>query len=234
MITVVLMEPKNSGNIGALARVMKNFELERLSLIDPKVDHLSRIAKNRAKHAQDILKNVKVVTKKTLSSFDYLIGTTALVGSDYNIPRSGLTPSILANKINHLKKNKKINIGLLFGREGNGLTNEEVRFCDATVTIPASLQYGTLNISHAAAILFYELFGTSRKSTTTSHLLPVSGKEKKYLFKQIDGLLKTLDYTTQEKLATQRLLWRRILGKAMLTKREAFALFGFFRKIKKK
>ena len=55
-------------------------------------------------------------------------------------------------------------VGIVFGREGTGLNDHELSLCDAIVTIPASVAYQTLNLSHAAAIMFYELFNSESKN----------------------------------------------------------------------
>lgn len=221
------MEPENEGNVGAIARVMKNFGFKNLVLINPKTE-ITEITKARAKHAQDILNNVKIKDSSFLKTMDTLIGTTAKVGTDYNIPRSPLTPKEMAKKITIKKKT-----GILIGREGIGLTNEEIRGCDFTVTIPTSKKYFTLNISHALGIILYEIFQQNETKTSISNIEPASKKEKNVLSGQIHKILDKLTFTTVDKVETQRRVWKRFIGKAMLTKREAFALIGFFKKIMK-
>ena len=219
MINVILLRPENSGNIGAIARAMANFDLKNLILVDPCVDHLNQEARNRAKHAQSILKKAKVLKK--IPKMDYLIGTSAITGTKYN-PRSPLTPKQLISKV---PLNKKI--GLLFGPEGTGLVNDEILACDFVVTIPASKKYGTLNLSQACVILFYELFEKEKNIRELA-----SSKDKEVLLVFINKVLSKMKFSTSEKLQTQKITWKRVLGKSFLTKREAFALIGFFKKIK--
>jgi TrmH family RNA methyltransferase len=233
MISIILLEPENAGNVGAVARSMANFGFKDLILIDPKCDPKSRDAIRRAKFAGSILKKAKIRTKKVLDRFDYVIATTAKLGNDYNIPRSPISPKQFAEKVAVLKK-KKTKIGILFGREGIGLTNEEVRACDFVVTIPSSKSYGTLNISHAVNILLYELFVAFEKPTISSHIVMASSAEKKQLLKLFNKVLNSLNFATPAKKQTQVTVWRRIMGKSFLTKREAFALMGFFKKLIKK
>ena len=86
MISVILIEPEHSSNVGAVARAMANFDFAELVLINPKCNHLDKDAILRAKHsALKILKNAKVKDFSYLKQFDYLIGTTAKIGTDYNI-----------------------------------------------------------------------------------------------------------------------------------------------------
>ena len=226
MVIVILIEPLTEGNVGAIARVMKNFELKELVLINPKCNHLGLDAVSRAKHGKDILRKAKVKKFNYLKSFDYLIGTTAMLGSDYNIPRSPITPEQMAGK---LSKGK---VGIVFGRESSGLTNKEVQMCDFVVTIPCSKKYPTLNLSHAAAILFYELFRKVGSEGVGEHIAMASKKEKEVILSSVDDVLNKLEWQTKEKKDTQKIIWKRIVGKSFLTKREAFALIGFFKKLK--
>ena len=219
MLNVILLRAEKPGNIGAIARVMKNFDLDKLILVNPQCNHLSKEARNRAKHAQDVLENAKVLKK--IHKMDYLIATSAKRGSMYN-PRSPLTPNEVAKKIP-----KNCNVGLLIGPEGKGLSNKEILDADFLVTIPASKKYGTLNVSHACAILFYEFFGKGQILQE-----PASPIDKKELVKLVHKKINKMKFATKEKKATQKIVWKRLLSKAFLTKREAFVLFGFFKKVK--
>lgn len=219
MLNVILVKPENSGNIGAVSRVMANFNLKNLILVNPKCNHLSQEARNRAKHSQLILKKAKVVKK--IPKMDYLVATTAIRGTAYN-PRSPLTPTQLSSII---PKNKKI--GLLIGPESSGLSNKEILSADFVVTIPTSKKYSTLNVSHACAVLFYELFN---KEKTINEL--ASLKDKEVLLDNINKTLDKMKFSTSDKKNTQKIVWKRIIGKSFLTKREAFTLIGFFKKVK--
>lgn len=227
MISIVLIEPKTQGNLGAIARVMKNFEFDELILINPKCK-TGKEAIKRAKHAKDILQNAKIKNINYLKNFDYIIGTTAVLGTDYNIPRSPLMPEELAKKIVKIKNSK---IAILFGREDTGLTTEEIRRCDFIVNIPASKNYKTLNISHALAIILYEIFNLKNKNITKEKFIPASKKEKEQILKMVGKILDKMEFATKSKKETQKKVWKRIIGKGMLTKREAFALMGFLKKL---
>ncbi len=228
MLSIILMQPEHPGNIGAVARAMANFDLENLVLVDPLVDHLSEEAKRRAKHAGKVLSDAKVITRKELwKSFDTIIGTTARTGTDYNIPRSHLTLKEFSSRCKKAFDSSH-KLGLLLGREGKGLSNPEVRKCDFVVKIDASSTYPTLNLSHAAVILFHEIFHSSVEASKIEY---ASLKEKEVLLKQVDQTLRKMEFATKDKLETQKKVWKRVVGKAMLTKREAFALIGYFKKL---
>jgi len=230
MITIILIEPETPGNIGAIARSMKNFDFERLVLISPKCNHLSKEALDRATHAKEILKNALVKDFSYLKEFDYLIATTSQIGTDYNIPRSPITPEQLAEKLAKINL-KNLNIGILIGREGIGLKNKEILMADFVVTIPSSKSYPTLNAAHAATVLLYEIFKKLGKNKVSEHIIFATKTEKEIILKKIDNILNKLEFATKGKKETQIKIWKRLIGKSFLTKREAFALMGFLRKL---
>ena len=193
MVSVILIEPQEPGNIGAVARAMANFGLKSLVLISPACDHLSEDARRRAVHAGKILENAKAADFSYLKKFDYLVGATSVMGTDYNIPRSPVQPSEFAER---MPKNKRA--GLLFGRESSGLTNKEIEMCDFVVTIPTSRKYAAMNISHAAAILFYELF-KGKGENITDHVRMASGKDRAIILQNFNEVLDFLEFPTKEK-----------------------------------
>ncbi len=216
-LSVILVEAKNSGNVGAIARSMANFGFSKLILVNPRCKHLSQTARNRAKWAQDVLKKAKVVNK--IPKVDTLIATTAKLGSDYNIPRVPISPK-------QLSKVAKGNIGLLFGRESIGLTNEEIQQADFVVSIPASKKYPVMNLSHAVTILLYEI----SKEDHTFHIKLATEADKRQVLKLLNQKMKSMDFKTKEKKQTQIKVWKRMISKSFLTRREAFALMGFLKK----
>ena len=229
MIELILVQPENPENLGSIARVMKNFDFNKLTLIKPKIKKDNEKALIVAKHAKDILKKVKTENFPYLKKFDYLIGTTAILGTDYNIPRNPINPEQLSEKLSNIDY-QKLNIGILIGREGSGLNNKEINMCDILVTIPASKKYPTLNISHAASIILYEIFKNT-KENSSSHVKFATKKELSIINQYLTKILNKIKFTTKEKKQTQKKVWKRIFGKATLTKREAFTVMGLFRKL---
>ena len=222
MISIIFVEPESSENIGAVARVMKNFNFKDLIIVNPKCE-INIKTKIVSKHAYDIVKKARITKEIPYKKFDYIIGTTAKIGTDYNIIRAPLTPEEAAKKIFKTKRK----IAILLGREGTGLTNKELEKCDFTITIPTST-YKTMNVSHALAIILYEIY--KKKFKHYERITPVSKTEKEVILKKIKKILNKLQFSTKAKKETQIKVWRRIIGKAMLTKREAFALLGFLTK----
>ncbi len=234
MLSVILVETEHGQNLGAVCRVIANFGFDKLVLINPKCSTDDIDALIRAKHeALPILKNAKITDFSILDEFDYLIGTTARNGSPYNLQRSPMTPEEMAQLLEEegLLKDPKINVGLLIGREGHGLFNEELKKCDYVVTIPTHYKYVTMNVSHAVAVLLYELYKKKGTRKMQDRFLKASAKEKEIILKNLDIVLAKTDFGTEGRKETQRMVWKRMIGKAVLTKREAFALIGFLKKM---
>jgi TrmH family RNA methyltransferase len=198
---------------------MANFGFSKLILVNPKCNHLSQTARNRAKWGNNVLKKAKVA--KFIPKMQTLVATTAKIGTDYNIPRSPISPA----KLSSIAKG---NVGMIFGRESSGLTNDEIKQADFVVTIPASKKYPVMNLSHSVSIILYEL----SKQDHTSHIQLASKAEKQQILKLLNKTLNKLKFATASKKQTQKTVWKKILGKSFLTKREAFALMGFFKKLK--
>jgi len=227
MLSVILVEPEHASNVGAVARAMANFGFDKLILLNPKCDHKSNDAILYGKHAaRKILEKATVIKSWNEIPCSTLVATTAKTGTDYNISRSPVSPKQLAELLP-----KKANAGIVFGREGTGLLNNELAKCDFVVTIPSSKTYGTLNLSHAVAVVLYEIFQTASTETTTSHIVFATDAEKKQLRTMLEQALKKMQFVSEQKRNTQRMVWKRMLAKSFLSKREAYALMGFFRKI---
>ena len=163
-LRVILVEPNFEESIGFVARAMKNFGLSNLYVVNPRAI-LGPSGRMRGGHAQDVLDSIVEhrSLEEALEDIDLSVGTTAQrsYGSS-NLVRKPMTPKEFSSVV----KSQSGTVGVVFGREGSGLTNVELDQCDATLTIPASSEYQTLNLSHAAAIVFYELHVILGESAT--------------------------------------------------------------------
>jgi tRNA/rRNA methyltransferase len=224
-VFVVLVNPLYSGNVGAVARSMANFNLSKLVIVGS--FSLDEECRNRAKHANFILDNA--IFLKTFDEarvmFDLIIGTSGVVGGDFNLPRS---PLLVDEAVNALKDFKG-RVGLFFGPEDSGLSNSELLNCDFVVNIPCSEDYGVMNLSHSATIIFYEFFKAFNDFTfRKSHVL-ASVKEKDVLYSLILSVLEKMNFRAESDRETQKVLWKRVVGKSFLSRREISSLLGFFR-----
>jgi len=149
-VSITLVEPKGPVNVGHVARLVQNFGVEKLYLVEPKVD-LS-VAAVYASHASDVLDRA-IVTDfgRVRKDHQLLVATTAVRASKKsNVIRRTLGPDRLHELLSSARSSS-----LVFGRDTTGLTNEEIRMCDATTTIDTGQTNRVLNIGHAAAIILY-------------------------------------------------------------------------------
>ncbi len=230
-LAVVLVGVEHPGNLGAVARAMKNFGVRDLVLVDPACSPQDAEAQDRAKWANDVLAAASIGSWELLKRFDLVVGTTGQLGSDYNLPRTPLTPGQLAERV--AEADAETRVALVFGRESDGLRNEEIGRCDFTVSIPADAGYPTLNLSHAVAILLYELTKKEKGEELQKVFPLVKPAEKRQLKRLIDEALDSMDFPTADKRETQRVLWHRLVGKSFLSQREALALMGFLKRAKR-
>lgn len=226
-IRVVLVEPKNEGNIGAVARAMKNFGVADLTLVRPCA--LGADARQRAMHGVDVLEAARIVEglDAALDGADLVAGTSAVdTKSEKRFARISMTPREFAAKVSAMEGR----LALLFGREDFGLLDDELSRCDVLVKVAASEAYPILNLSHAAAILLYELYAgaTMRKGTR-----PASGLEKEKVHEAFDALLAATDYPSHKRART-RMMFRRLLGRAVPSKWEFHALMGVLQRATKR
>jgi tRNA (cytidine32/uridine32-2'-O)-methyltransferase len=152
-IRIVLVQTSHPGNIGAAARAMKNMGLASLYLVEPK-DFPSGVALGRAASALDILDNAVVVDSLDAAIADcgLVIGTSA---RSRGIPWPMVDPQECAEKL--VLAGRQNDVALVFGREDNGLSNEELRRCHFHVQIPANEEYSSLNVAAAVMVLCYEI-----------------------------------------------------------------------------
>jgi len=216
-ISIALVEPKLAINVGYIARLMKNFGLKELLLIKPKFN-VSR-ARIFAMRGRYILDKGKVIIFKDLRKFDLLIGTTAIRGkSRLNIIRDSITPEELVGLV---QKNSKTCIVL--GRESTGLTNRELNYCDIVVNIDTLTDYKTLNISHAMAIILYEILAKGMSQKTTA-----SKNERELLMTYVLALARKSDYPKhKEELLLTAL--KRVLSSSSPTSKEVMLLVSLMR-----
>lgn len=219
LFSIILVEPQIEGNIGAVARAMKNFGLDELILY--KSVELNDEAYKRAKHAGDILRNARRTDnfEDALKGFDYIVGTSGIDSkNEKEFLRLSITPRAFAEKIEEYDGK----VAILFGREDYGLYIEELQRCDLLVTIPTNDKYPILNLSHAVAVVLYELYIHDFEK-----ILPreSSEMEKDLLYDTFDAVLDATNYPEYKKEKT-RIMFRKLIGKATPSKWEYHTLMG--------
>ncbi len=222
-VRVVLLEPEKPGNIGAIARSMKNFNLNDLYLVNPKTE-INGEARKYSMRGLEILESAKIVSSlaDALNHVDVVVGTSSVVARrPSNVSRVAITPKQLAERARAAQGT----VAIVFGRESSGLTNEELEACDFMVTIPASRDYNVLNVATAASIVFYELF--QRRNAAKPQL--ASEQSKLRLLAQFDLLVEHCRIQTHRRRLAQR-AFRNVISRSFISRREASLLVGVFRK----
>jgi tRNA (cytidine32/uridine32-2'-O)-methyltransferase len=228
---VALVDPETPGNVGTVARAMKNFGFSELLLVDPpELDPDGEAYGFAGRAREDVLPAARQVDFDSLLE-RYTVGFTAVTNEDARkhtrFPFD--TPGELAAALAAVETDPV----LVFGRERVGLTNDELADLDRGCAIPASPDYPVLNLGQAATVALYELRGLALDGER-GHLPPVEGEradpgEVEGLHDQFGAFLDELHYPDPKREKTRR-LFRRLVGRADPTGREARTLRGVLRR----
>jgi TrmH family RNA methyltransferase len=223
-ISVAFVEPLYEINIGYVARCMKNFGLSKLVLVKPRCRVASEAYKFAA-HAQDVIANASYVDSlsELRSNFDLIVGTTGVTTKALSHVRRWITPEELSERI----AQQDGEVLLVLGREDIGLTNEELALCDIVATIPANPEYPILNVSHAAAVLFYEVYKACSRSKPSARL--PSREEIELLLSYFKNLILTLG-ESEERAERACLMLRRVIGGSPPSDVDVRMLLGVIRR----
>jgi TrmH family RNA methyltransferase len=199
---------------------MGNFAFDDLCMVNP--CPLGDEALKRAKHAGHILSKAAIVDTldEAVKGCSLVVGTTGVVTHG---PRRYIRIPMPARELAAKTAGYEGRIALLFGREGLGLTQDELARCDLLAHVPSSDEYPTLNLSHAVSIVLYELYQTRGHRLSRN---PVSSEEERELLhKYFARLLVAIDYPEfrRENTAT---MFRRMMGRSVPTKWEFYTIMG--------
>jgi tRNA/rRNA methyltransferase len=226
-ITIVLHRPRYPENIGAAARAMRNTGIRRLSIVEPKDCDLTKILKLATHGAMDIIEEMAVHDNlsKALSSFNYVVGTTARLGGQRQLVS---TPSKLADHLISISRNNRI--AIVFGPEDRGLTNEDIRFCHLLVTIPTA-EFSSLNLAQAVMIICYELL-LAAKDPTNGHAPRLASRhELDGMYEQLKEVLVKISFINPENPDYWMNNLRRFFNRHLLRAKEVQIVRGVCRQI---
>ena len=226
-IVVVLHQPENPVNIGAIVRAMKNMGFGYLRLVQPPpftADDLLRLAH----HAEDVIERVEVFTTldAALTDVHFVVGTAAVNHSDY---RSTDDLRSLADEL--WKRAETGKIALLFGPEADGLDRTALDRCHLLARIPTNPDYAALNLAQAALIVLYELRMAANpvRSTAPSRPQATQGQLER-LFLVGEEALHAIDFFKYNPAAVMHTL-RQIVYRAELSDDEAALLLAIARQM---
>ncbi|MDO8520225.1 MAG: RNA methyltransferase [Deltaproteobacteria bacterium] len=224
---VVLVGTKISGNIGAVARGMKNMGFVQLSLADPAANHLNREALDRAMEGRSILQEAKVYPglKEAVAECQHVVGTS---GKLRNSPVPLITPRELAAKWGSAPDQ---HWAIVFGPEDTGLKNEDLILCDTLISIPTAPEFPSLNISHAVMIVLYELLLSGANEEGRESKKIITADQRESLFAHWQEALLSIGFLDPKNPARIMDDIRHILNRAELDLRETDILRGIARQI---
>jgi tRNA/rRNA methyltransferase len=226
-IRIVLVRPRGSGNIGSVARAMKNMGQSELAIVG-KARTRSFWARAMAVHGREILENAKVRNslREAIADCTLVIGTTCRSGLYRKHSRSPreLAPDILAAA-------QTGKVALIFGPEDHGLSNKDIEHCQYLMTIPAHPDYQSLNVAQAAVICLYELYLQSLAPIQISGIQRAAAEDVERLFDRMRAVLLKIGFLDSENPEHMLLAFRRILGRAGLEDKDVRIFTGLFRQI---
>ena len=228
-IRIVLVEPAEPGNIGAVARAMKNMGLSRLYLVAPS-DFRSGDARKMAHGSADILYGATVT--KTLK--DALSGAALAVGTTHRKRRQFdlfYSPGHVARRLICLPEGAEG--ALVFGPEGRGLTNAELALCQMVGSIPTAHSYPSLNLAQAALVFAYELYQAALNPADVPPLIPAPFEEIEAMYCHISSALDKLGFVSRHRPETFMRSIRRLFGRIPLEHRDVATVHKIFRQIDK-
>ena len=247
-VSFVLVEPKESGNIGASARAIKNMGFRHLCLVRPPSE-ITDEARWLAHNALDILESAQAFEslEEAIKDKSIIVGTTRRAGK-----HRGLSMPAQKGCEYLLERAGENKVAVLFGREDKGLLNEEVAECGLLLHIPTSREHRSLNLSQAVLIVAYELLkaGHGQKQTldrggiiplsqtpSASPAVLVNQKELKALYSRMTGVLKLLEYLPRGDRHLEAKIMQNLkyfIGRAGITDWELRMLYGLCSQIEKK
>jgi len=162
-INIILVGIEGGINYGLICRLAENFNINDIRLVNPRLtDEEYDLAEIFASNARDRIKKSKVFDHidDAIKDLDIIFATSAKASyMNGSFRRRFITPEEAVKLAYEHSKN----IGIVFGRESTGLTNEEIDKCDLLINIPTSEKYRALNITHSVAIILYEFYKQSTK-----------------------------------------------------------------------
>ncbi|MBN2232209.1 MAG: RNA methyltransferase [Deltaproteobacteria bacterium] len=228
-IAVVLVEPKLDENVGAVARAMKNFAVNRLLLVAPRCDHLTERARRRSCSAEDILESAVCydTLAEALTLFTFIVGTTSRQGK-YVSPV--FSPAEIAGKVH--ERGPEEPVALLFGREDFGLDREARRACHVLSSVPVNPACGSINLSQSVLLYGYELFRTANPPPRARPAGPAADqRELEGMYGHMQETLTAAGFFDGDNAVHLMEYVRRLFGRAGMSRREVRIVRGIIRLI---
>jgi tRNA/rRNA methyltransferase len=230
---VVLVRTQFAGNLGSVARVMRNFGLSQLVLVAPEASRADRQALQLSTQGQDILDQARIVgdLDEALADCVLVAGTSARVGGPYRRQSHGLAEEILPRLFEASAGGP---VALVFGPERDGLSNAEVARCHYLIHIPTDPVYPALNLAQSVAICLYELRRAWLRQTeaTVPAEPPAPFAMQERMFESLRTALEEVHFLYGDKAGPLMHALRHLIGRAGPTAMEVDVLFGLARQLR--
>ncbi len=220
-LRLVLVEPEGRVNMGFILRLAKNFEVNDICVVNPKFNVTDEEVLNFAAKGSDLAKEVRIVSSlgECLKGSDLSVCTTSHYDVDSDIVRQSISLKHLAT----IASNYDL-VALVFGRESVGLTRNELRECDLVMSVDVGSEYKVFNLSHAVAIVLYELLSSKALQRPVYGSL-TSKEHLNYIINYAGEVAADLGLNRSD----VEVVLRHVLSKALLTKAEGKVLYRFFK-----
>lgn len=229
-LTIVLVEPQGPLNIGSVCRAMMNLGFSRLCLVNPCRAFDGLDAKKMALAALPILEKALVVDtlNEALADCQLAFGTTRRFGK---YRQDFLTPEGFGKMVT--EKPDDFRCALVMGREDHGLSTHELKLCQQFVTIPTEAAYGSMNLSHATALLLYQVSMALGKTVPlkTNSIRAATFQELEGMYSHMEKSLCDIDFLDSTNPDHLMRTFRRIFGRAGLDHREMTIIRGLMGRI---
>ena len=226
-IYFILVRPQIGENIGSVARAIKNFNIKHLRIINPRCSWPNQKALATSVGAKDILKSAKIYNsvEKSIGDLDIIFASSSRIRK---VNKNIISISNIKTKITKGRK-----IGILFGPEASGLSNDEISCADYLVKIPSNKNFSSLNLSHSAIIFCFEIFqhfSIKKKKYKTGYNSKIAKKSEvnKFLTFVIEGLDKKGFLQPDHKRKSMIRNINNIFHRLNLSEQEIRILLGIF------
>lgn len=225
----VLIRPEFLGNIGSIARALKNFGFSKLRLVEAPRNYKDAEARKMSVGAFDILKTSTVFTdlSEAISDIHFVIGTSCGTQRNYLIEPLDKALSLASLPS---EQNK---VAIVFGGEKDGLRSDELSLCHVIARIPTDPAFSSLNLAQSACIISYELARRYSANDMVNEVANVSfplASDSDQLFGQVELLLQNIEFSRAYNKALLLSELRQFYNRAHPTKRESDLLHGVLRK----
>ncbi len=228
---IVLVRPQTASNVGAVARAMRNFGLDRLVLVAPEADVNDPRARLLATHSSDILDRAVIVPDlgTALADCGLVAATSCRTGGLFRKQTIGPPEQILPL----LAASAERPAALAFGPEDHGLRNDEISRCHYLIHLPTAPEHPSLNLAQAVAVCLYEWrrCAAHRSGTALDDAAVAGFAEQELMFTRLREALEQIHFLYGPKADALMHALRHLIGRARPSPQEVKLLLGLARQI---